>query len=157
MGLLLVQRDDDAGAVDDAWHVSGALASARDLEAQQDEALRLLQREIAELERQRDQLKRENAELGLTSESPTKRGRGRAAATAAATAGASQSLEQIMCVARFARLQHVQGASTNLSNVPRTAWLGAAATCSSRTASARLPRPSRRRRPGRSATRCSRP
>ena len=94
---LLVQRDDDAGVVDDAWHVSGALASARDLEAQQDEALRLLQREIVELERQRDQLKRDNAELGLTNESPTKRGRGRAAA---AVAGTSQSIEQIMCIPR---------------------------------------------------------
>jgi hypothetical protein len=82
------QAEEDGGPL--AAAAPASLEAARALEARQEEALRLLQREVAELERQRDQLKRDNSELGLTGGSPTKRTRGRPSADA--------NLQQIMCV-----------------------------------------------------------
>ena len=71
-----------------------SLEAARELEARQEETLRLLQSEGAELEQQRDRLKRENSEMGLARESPTKRGR--SARAAAKDALPDADIQQIM-------------------------------------------------------------
>ena len=72
------------------------LEAARDLQLRQDDVLRALQREVADLERHRDHLRRENNELVRGTPSRSSRGRGSARTSLGGAEDAE--VQQIMCV-----------------------------------------------------------